>query len=48
MKKDSIRKVENHIVATIIGIVIVYLICLVAYGYDLPGGILSPLINRIF
>ncbi|MGM7724217.1 hypothetical protein [uncultured Metabacillus sp.] len=47
MKKESIRRIENHIVAAIIAIVIVYLICSIVYGYDVPGGILSPLIDII-
>jgi hypothetical protein len=45
LKKEAIGKIENHIVTIILAVVIVYIICTLVFGYDFPGGILSPLFN---
>lgn len=45
LKKEAIEKIENHIVAIILSVIIVYIICVLVFGYDLPDGILPPLFN---
>jgi hypothetical protein len=45
LKKEAIEKIENHIVTIILAVIIVYIICALVFGYDLPDGILSPLFN---
>ncbi|MBO1510245.1 hypothetical protein [Metabacillus bambusae] len=45
MRKEAIEKIENHIVAIFLAVIIIYIICTLVFGYDLPRGILSPLFN---
>ena len=43
MKQENVRNIENHIVAATLAFVIAIIVGAKMFGYDLPGGILSPL-----
>ena len=43
MNQENGRNIENHIVAVTLAFVIAFIVGAKMFGYDLPGGILTPL-----
>jgi hypothetical protein len=45
MNRENGRNLDDHIVAATLAFVIAFIVGAKLFGYDLPGGILSPLLQ---